>query len=111
MRDGRGQAMIRPSPLCRARRFVVVKPRISLAPTSLGPVEKLRGPLEDQLSSALQVAVERVDDHYHGESVEEVTGELLDETKVGLHRDIAEGFEPDRGQLRSVARTIVQENS
>ena len=89
----------------------MVSPRVKLAQESLGPVEKLRGPLEDQLSSALQVAVERVDEQYHGEPVAEVAAELLDETKVGLHKDIAAGFEPDPRQLKSVAATIVAENS
>jgi hypothetical protein len=90
----------------------MVEPRIHLDPEmSLGAVEKLRGPLEDQLTSALQVAVEQVDDNYHGESVEQVTGELLEKTKSGLHKDIAAGFEPDQEQLRSVAASIVADNT
>jgi len=87
------------------------KPRAHLAPASLGAVEKLRGPLEDQVSSALQVAVDRVDDNYQGENVDEVAEDLLVETRAGLHPDIAAGIAPDQGQLRSLAATIVEENT
>ena len=91
---------------------MVVHPRIQLDPAmSLGPVEKLRGPLEAQLTCALQVAVDDVDDNYHGESVPKVTNELIQKTKSGLHRDIAEAFEPNPRQLQSVARSIVEDNA
>jgi hypothetical protein len=87
----------------------VTQPRIKLDPdTSLGPVEKLREPLEDQLTSALRAAVTKVDDRYQGESVEEVQQDLLEGTKAGLHPDIAAGFQPDQEQLRDVAESIVQ---
>ena len=90
---------------------MVVHPRIQLDPQmSMGSVEKLRGPLEAQLTSALQVAVEDVDANYHGESLPEVTDELMEKTKSGLHRDIADAFEPNPAQLRSVARTIVEDH-
>jgi hypothetical protein len=87
------------------------KPRARLDPTSLGAVEKLRGPLEDQVNSALDAAVDKVDDEYDGEDVDQVTDDLLERTKAGLHSDIAAAIEPDEDQLRSVAATIVRENS
>ena len=90
----------------------MVEPRIHLDPeVSLGAVEKLRGPLEDQLTSALQVAVGKVDSGYHGESVEQVADELLEKTRSGLHPDIAAGFAPDPGQMLSVAADIVADNA
>ena len=90
----------------------MVEPRIRIDPsTSLGPLEKLRGPLEDQLTSALQGAVDTVGEQYHGESVDEVSEELLEKTKSGLHPDIAASFEPDGDQLKSVASTIVDDNT
>ena len=79
--------------------------------SSLGAAEKLRGPLEDQLTSALQVAVDKVDEQYHGEEVQEVSEELREATKAGLHPDIAAGFEPTDGQLRSVAEEIVDDKA
>jgi hypothetical protein len=89
----------------------MVKPRVRLDPTPMGPVEKLRAPLEDQLTSALHLAVDKVDEQYHGEDVGQVTEELVDETKTGLHSDIAAAIAPDEDQLRSVAATIVQDNT
>ncbi|MEV4703452.1 hypothetical protein [Actinoplanes sp. NPDC049316] len=87
------------------------EPHVTLDPTTLSPVtEKLRGPLEQQLTSALQAATERVAHDYSGEPAEEVAHELLDETKAGLHQDIAAGFVPDQGELRRVAEAIVHEN-
>ncbi|GAA3592993.1 hypothetical protein GCM10022223_04730 [Kineosporia mesophila] len=89
----------------------MVQPRIKLDPNvSLGPVEKLRGPLEEQLTSALRNAVDKVDDQYQGETVTEVEKELLEGTKAGLHPDIAEAISPDQEQLRDVAATIVHNN-
>jgi hypothetical protein len=85
------------------------EPHVSLDPENLSPVEdKLRVPLEEQLSSALQAAAHRVSEDYHGESVDEVCARLLDETRVGLHPDIAAGFQPDLEQLRLVAEAIVR---
>lgn len=85
-------------------------PRIKLDPdTSLGPVEKLREPLEDQLTSALRVAVDKVEDQYAGESVDQVQKDLLEATKAGLHPDVAEAIEPNPQQMRTVAAGIVEE--
>jgi len=86
----------------------MVDPQITLDPQSLNPVEeKLRGPLEDQLTSALKAAADRVGAQYSGQSVDEVTAALLEETKAGLHPDIAAGFHPDIAELRHVAEAIV----
>jgi hypothetical protein len=88
----------------------VESPRVKLDPnTSLGPVEKLREPLEEQLTSALQAAVHKVDDRYAGESVETVESELVEATKAGLHRDVAAAFAPDQEQLHDVAAQIVKD--
>jgi hypothetical protein len=74
----------------------------------LGPVpEKLREPLEEQLSSALQRATEVVSADYHGEEVDQVAARLVEETRAGLHPDIAEAFQPDPAAIRQVARAIV----
>ena len=86
----------------------MAEPHVTLDPQSLNPVEqKLRGPLEDQLSSALQAATVKIRQKYAGESVEQVTDMLLDQAKAGLHPDIAAGFHPDHAQLRHVAEEIV----
>ncbi|MET0414922.1 MAG: hypothetical protein ABW022_02730 [Actinoplanes sp.] len=86
----------------------MAEPQVNLDPRSLNPVEdKLRGPLEDQLTSALQAATERIRHGYAGETVDQVTEQLLDGTKAGLHPDIAAGFHPDPLQLRHVAEAIV----
>jgi len=86
----------------------MVEPQVTLNSQSLNPVEeKLRGPLEEQLTSALQLATDKTRSAYAGESVEEVTGQLLDRTREGLHPDIAAGFQPDHDQLRQVAESIV----
>jgi hypothetical protein len=88
----------------------VVSPRVKLDPaTSLGPVEKLREPLEQQLTSALRAAVDKVDDRYSGEGVQTVEEELLKATKAGLHPDVAEAFAPDQEQLHDVATQIVKD--
>lgn len=89
----------------------MINPRVTLDADSLGPVErKLQKPLEQQLTSALQQATHSVDDNYQGESVDEVAQELLEETKDGLHPDIAAGFTPDGAQLHAVATAIVDEH-
>ncbi|MEV6811995.1 hypothetical protein [Micromonospora sp. NPDC051296] len=83
------------------------EPHVTLEPRD--PVQaKLRGPLEDQLTSALQAAADRVRDSYAGEPVEQVCQRLLDETRAGLHPDIAAGFEPDMDELCRVAVAIVR---
>jgi hypothetical protein len=89
----------------------MAEPQIHLDPATLSPVEeKLRGPLEEQLTSALQAATHKVSDEYAGEPVETVTGKLLEQTRAGLHPDIAAGFTPDQGELRQVAEAIVHTN-
>lgn len=86
----------------------MVEPHVSLDPASLDPVEaKLRGALEDQLTSALQVAADKVEASYAGEPLNEVTTRLLDETRHGLHPDIAAAWSPDMVELERVARAIV----
>ncbi|WP_233562925.1 hypothetical protein [Micromonospora musae] len=71
-------------------------------------VKALRGPLEDQLTSALQAATERIRAGYAGEPVEQVCQRLLDETRAGLHPDIAAGFNPDMDEFCRVAVAIVR---
>ncbi|AGZ40565.1 hypothetical protein [Actinoplanes friuliensis] len=89
----------------------MIEPHITLDPASLGPVEeKLRGPLEDQLTSALQNATDTVSHDYAGEPVDDVQVKLLEQTRAGLHPDIAEGFNPDQTELRRVAEAIIDEN-
>ena len=87
----------------------MVEPQITLDPQSLNPTEeKLRGPLEDQLTSALKAAADKIAHRYAGESVDQVTAMLLEQTKKGLHPDIAAGFTPDHAELRRVAEAIVR---
>jgi len=87
----------------------VSEPHVTLDPSGLDPVQrKLRGPLEDQLTSALQAATERVRASYAGEPVEDVCRRLLDETRAGLHPDIAAGFQPDMDEFCRVAVAIVR---
>jgi len=89
----------------------MAEPHVTLDPNSLSPVEeKLRGPLEEQLTSAMKAATEKVSHDYSGEPVEQVATEILDETKAGLHHDIAAGFVPDQRELRRVAEAVVREN-
>lgn len=85
------------------------EPHVTLDPSGLDPVQqKLRGPLEEQLTSALQAATDRVRAGYTGEPVEEVCRRLLDETRAGLHPDIAAGFQPDMEEFCRVAVAIVR---
>ena len=89
----------------------MAEPQVTLDPQTLSPVEeKLRGALEEQLTSALQNATEKTRHEYAGESVEQVAAVLLERTKSGLHPDIAAGFAPDHDQLRQVAQAIVAEH-
>jgi hypothetical protein len=84
------------------------RPQVSLDPRTLSPVEqKLQGPLEDQLSSALQAAADKIKRRYAGEPVDEIEARLLADTKAGLHPDIAAGWSPDHQELRRVAQAIV----
>lgn len=85
------------------------EPHVSLDPRGLTPAqEKLREPLEEQLTSALQAAVERIRADYHGETLDIVRQRLLDETRDGLHPDIAARFRPDMDELTEVAAAIVR---
>jgi hypothetical protein len=86
----------------------MVDPQVSLDPRTLNPVEeKLRGPLEDQLTSALQAAAEKIEHEYAGQSADELTGMLLERTRRALHPDIAAGFSPDPAELHRVAEAII----
>ncbi|MEV4118438.1 hypothetical protein [Micromonospora sp. NPDC049645] len=85
------------------------EPHVTLDPRGLDPVQqKLRGPLEEQLTSALQAATDRVRADYGGEPVEQVCQRLLEETRSGLHPDIAAGFNPDMDEFCRVAVSIVR---
>ena len=87
----------------------MTEPQVSLDPAGLSPVEeKLRGPLEDQLTSALQAATDKITSAYAGENADQVTAMLLAETKAGLHPDIAAGWSPDQHQLHRVAEEIIR---
>jgi len=86
----------------------MAEPHITLDTTGLSPTEeKLRGPLQEQLTSALRAATETTRHEYAGESVDVVTARLLERTRAGLHHDIAAGFHPDPAQLRELAEEIV----
>ena len=83
------------------------EPQVTLDPQGLSPVEeKLRGPLQEQLTSALQAATDQIRQTYAGEPVDVVCRELLERTKEHLHPDIAAGFQPDHQQLLQVAQAI-----
>jgi hypothetical protein len=85
------------------------EPQVSLDAADLSPVEqKLQGALEDQLTSALQAAADKITSAYAGESADRVAAMLLVETKAGLHPDIAAGWVPDPRQLHQVAEQIVR---
>ena len=87
----------------------MAEPHVTLNQPDLGRVpEKLRGSMEEQLSSALQRATDVVSKDYHGESVDEVAARLISETRSALHPDIAEGFRPDPAEIRRVAEVIVR---
>jgi len=86
----------------------MTEPHVTLDTASLTPVEeKLRGPLEDQLTSAMRAAADKITHEYAGEPVDAVTVMLLEQTRAGLHPDIAAGFTPDQDELRRVAEAIV----
>jgi hypothetical protein len=86
----------------------MIDPQVNLDPRSLSPVEqKLRGPLEDQLTSALQAAADKIEHEYAGQSADELTMMLLERTKKSLHPDIAAGFSPDPAELHRVAEAII----
>ncbi|GIF72440.1 hypothetical protein [Asanoa siamensis] len=84
-------------------------PHVTFDPDPSDPVQrKLRGPLEEQLTSALKAATDRVRASYRGEPFDVVCRRLLDETRAGLHPDIAAAFEPDMNELARVAVAIVR---
>jgi hypothetical protein len=88
----------------------MAEPQVTLDPAGLNPVEeKLRGPLQEQLTSALRAATDNTKQAYAGEPVDEVAAALLRRARSALHPDIADGFRPDPAQLRQVAETIVAE--
>jgi hypothetical protein len=85
----------------------MTEPQVTLDPNGLNAVEeKLRGPLEDQLTSALKAATDQTRQTYAGEPVEVVCRQLLERAKGHLHPDIAAGFQPDHDQLLQVASAI-----
>lgn len=87
------------------------EPHLTLNPAGLGPTRReLHGPLEEQLTSAVRAATERVRAEYAGEPVEQVCQRLLDETRSGLHPDIAAGFEPDMEEFCRLAVAIVRDD-
>ena len=91
---------------------MAAEPHVTLEPDPHDPVQrKLRGALEEQLTSALQAATERVRASYRGESFDVVCQRLLDETRAGLHPDIAAAFEPDMDELCRLAVAIVRGQS
>lgn len=86
----------------------MIEPQVTLDPRTLSPVEqKLRGPLEDQLTSALQAAADTIEGRYAGESADQLTEQLLSEARSHLHPDIAAGFAPDPTELHRVAEAII----
>ncbi|HEU5111501.1 MAG TPA: hypothetical protein VFT95_23410 [Micromonosporaceae bacterium] len=86
------------------------EPHVTLDQPDLAPApEKLRGALEEQLTSALRRATEVVSADYRGEPVDEVAERLLAETRSALHPDIADGFRPDPGEIRRVAEEITRD--
>jgi hypothetical protein len=96
-------------PLGATEEAAMSEPHVSLDPSGLSPAQRrLRGPLEEQLTSALRLAAERVGAQYDGEPVETVCQRLLDETRAALHPDIAAGFEPDMAEFSRVAEAIVR---
>lgn len=85
------------------------EPHVTLDPSGLNEEQQhLRGALEEQLTSALRAATERVRAEYAGEPVDAVCRRLLDETRSGLHPDIADGFTPDMDEFCRVAVAIVR---
>ncbi|HYN97725.1 MAG TPA: hypothetical protein VES42_28125 [Pilimelia sp.] len=89
--------------------MTVPEPHVTLDPATLPPAQrKLQPALEEQLTSALQAAADRVAADYAGEPVAHVAQRLLEEAKAGLHPDIAAGWEPDGGELAAVAEAIVR---
>ena len=77
--------------------------------TEPGTIEdELHDPLEEQLTSALRAAVERLAGTVTGQPVDQVYDELVRATGDGLHPDIAARFEPDEAELRRVAALLAR---
>ncbi|MFI5838132.1 hypothetical protein ACIA8K_00230 [Catenuloplanes sp. NPDC051500] len=88
------------------------EPKVTLDARQLGPVQqRLRGALEEQLTSALQAATVKVRDEYAGEPVDVVRTRLLEETRAGLHHDIADAWQPDPAELQRVAETVMRHDA
>lgn len=88
------------------------EPKVTLDVRQLGPVERrLRGALEEQLTSALQAATAKVRDEYAGEPVDVVRARLLEETRAGLHHDIADAWQPDPAELQRVAEMVMRRDA
>jgi hypothetical protein len=82
---------------------------VSVDPDGDPAVEKLREPLEAQLTSALRRAVDGVGRDYRGETVDEVGRKLLEVARASLHPDIADAWIPDRDELRRAAEAVVRD--
>ncbi|HWG98434.1 MAG TPA: hypothetical protein VNV66_03715 [Pilimelia sp.] len=88
---------------------VTPEPGITLVDTGHPVERKLHDALEDQLTSALRAAAERVAaDRRPDESVDQLCRRLLAETRAGLHPDVARAFQPDRAQLCRIAEAIMR---
>ncbi|HEY3501873.1 MAG TPA: hypothetical protein VGN37_03665 [Actinocatenispora sp.] len=70
--------------------------------------DRLRDPLEKQLTSALRAAIHRLADDVVGMDVAEVVDWLVAETRDGLHPDIAARFEPSRYEMAAIAGQLAR---
>ncbi len=94
------------APTPRADEASESEPSITLR-TEPGTIEDdLRGPLEEQLTSALQAAISRLTDEAKGLSVDEVYEKLRAGISDGLHPDIAARFSPNEAELRAIATQL-----
>ena len=82
---------------------------VSIDPDGDPAVERLQEPLEAQLTSALQRAVEEVGREYGGEGLDEVSRKLLATARASLHPDIAAAWHPDEDELLQAARAVVRD--
>lgn len=87
----------------------MAEPHVTLDPGGPGRVEPA-APSEEQLSCALRAATRLINKEYAGEPVEQVCRRLLDETRSGLHPDVADQFSPDMEEFCRVAVAIVRRN-
>jgi hypothetical protein len=89
--------------------MTVPEPHVTLDPSTLPPEQrKLHAALEDQLTSALRAAAERVAADNAGQPMEDLCARLEAETRRGLHPDVAAGWLPDREELCRVAEAIIR---